>query len=78
MSSSAQNVGVIVRLERESFHILSMSGKVTEVKPQALHKKKEHRGTVALDSDQNTIQKKDIVTVIDGPNAVSTRHLAQN
>lgn len=67
---SAQNVGVIVRLERENFHVLSMQGKVVEAKPQALHKKKEFRNTFALDSEQNTIQKRDIVKVIDGPHSV--------
>lgn len=67
---SAQNVGVIVRLERENFHVLSMQGKVVEAKPQALHKKKEFRNTFALDSEQNTIQKRDIVKVVDGPHSV--------
>lgn len=60
-----------MRLERENFHVLSMQGKVVEAKPQALHKKKEVRNTVALDSEQNTIQKRDIVNVIDGPHSVS-------
>ncbi|XP_046400146.1 transcription elongation factor SPT5 isoform X2 [Ischnura elegans] len=64
-----QTVGVIVRLERESFHILSMHGKVVEAKPQALHKRKESRNAVALDSCQNTIQRRDIVKAIDGPHA---------
>lgn len=62
---------MIVRLERENFHVLSMLGKVVEAKPQALHKKKEFRNTVALDSEQNPIQKRDIVEVIDGPHSVS-------
>lgn len=48
-----------------------MQGKVVEAKPQALHKKKEFRNTVALDSEQNPIQKRDIVDVIDGPHSVS-------
>lgn len=71
---SAQTVGVIVRLEREIFQVLNMHGKVVEVKPQALHKKKEYRNTVALDSDQQTIQRRDIVKVIDGPHSVSVIH----
>lgn len=61
---------MIVRLEREIFHVLNMNGKVVEVKPQAIHKKKEQRNTIALDSDQQTIQRKDIVKVIDGPHSV--------
>jgi transcription elongation factor SPT5 len=64
-------VGVIVRLERENFHVLNMQGKVVEARPQALQKRKDSRYAVALDSEQNTIQKKDIVKVIDGPHAVS-------
>jgi hypothetical protein len=48
-----------------------MQGKVVEARPQALQKRKDSRYAVALDSEQNTIQKKDIVKVIDGPHAVS-------
>ena len=65
----AQTVGVIVRLERENFHVLSMHGKVIEARPQGLTKRRENRNAVALDSQQNTIQKKDIVKVVDGPHA---------
>ncbi|XP_014230506.2 transcription elongation factor SPT5-like [Trichogramma pretiosum] len=64
-----QTVGVIVRLERENFHILSMHGKVVEARPQGLTKRKENRNTVALDSQQNSIHKKDIVKVVDGPHS---------
>jgi hypothetical protein len=49
-----------------------MQGKVVEARPQALQKRKDSRYAVALDSEQNTIQKKDIVKVIDGPHAVSS------
>jgi hypothetical protein len=51
-----------------------MQGKVVEARPQALQKRKDSRYAVALDSEQNTIQKKDIVKVIDGPHAVSNFH----
>lgn len=64
-----QTVGVIVRLERENFHVLSMHGKVVEARPQGLTKRRENRNAVALDSQQNTIQKRDIVKVVDGPHA---------
>lgn len=77
----AQTVGVIVRLEKESFHVLGVQGKVLEVKPQALSKRRENRFTVALDSEQNTIQKKDVVKVIDGPHAGRSgevKHLYRN
>ena len=65
----ANTVGVIIRLERENFHVLSMNGKVVEARPQSLTKGGENRHAVALDSQQNTIQKRDIVTVIDGSHA---------
>lgn len=67
----AQTVGVIVRLEKESFQILSMSGKLVESKPQTLQKKRENRNAQALDLEQNPIQVRDIVKVVDGPHAVS-------
>lgn len=76
-----QTVGVIVRLERESFHVLGVQGKVIECKPQALQKRRENRFTMALDSEQNTIQKRDIVKVIDGPHAGRNgeiKHLYRN
>lgn len=64
-----QNVGVIVRLERENFHVLGMNGKVIECKPTALHKRRENRNTIALDADQNQIRRRDIVKVMEGPHA---------
>ncbi|XP_037941667.1 transcription elongation factor SPT5-like [Teleopsis dalmanni] len=64
-----QNVGVIVRLERENFHVLGMHGKVIECKPTALHKRRENRNTIALDADQNQIRRRDIVKVMEGPHA---------
>lgn len=76
-----QNVGVIVRLERENFHVLSMQGKVVVCKPQALHKKKEFRNAVSLDSENNTIQRKDIVKVVDGVHSGrkgEVKHLYRN
>ncbi|XP_065199636.1 transcription elongation factor SPT5-like isoform X2 [Planococcus citri] len=76
-----QTVGVIVRLEKEIFHVLNMHGKVVEVRPQALHKRKEYKNTLALDSDQQTIQRKDIVKVIDGPHSGrggEIKHLYRN
>lgn len=68
-SFSSQTVGVIVRLERENFHVLGMHGKVIECKPTALQKRRENQNTVALDSEQNQIRRKDIVKVLEGPHA---------
>uniref|UniRef100_A0A8B9P4T6 Transcription elongation factor SPT5 n=1 Tax=Apteryx owenii TaxID=8824 RepID=A0A8B9P4T6_APTOW len=65
-----QTVGVIVRLERETFQVLNMYGKVVTVRHQAVTRKKDNRFAVALDSEQNNIHVKDIVKVIDGPHSV--------
>ena len=63
----AQTVGVIVQIQREAFQVLNMHGKVQSVRPAALQKRRENRNAVALDSEQNAIQMRDIVKVIDGP-----------
>ncbi|VDP49355.1 unnamed protein product, partial [Heligmosomoides polygyrus] len=62
-----QNVGVIVRLEKETMEVLNQHGKVIRVKPQAIQGKKDSRHSQALDSQQNPIQCKDMVKIIDGP-----------
>ncbi|XP_028399581.1 transcription elongation factor SPT5-like [Dendronephthya gigantea] len=62
-----QTVGVIVRIERETFSILNQHGKVSQVRQQAVAKRKENKHAVALDCDQNTIQVRDVVKVVDGP-----------
>ncbi|KAH8035967.1 hypothetical protein HPB51_014090 [Rhipicephalus microplus] len=64
-----QTVGVIVRLEKENFQVLNMHGKLVQVKHQSVTKKCDARKAVALDSDQNQIQVRDIVKVIDGPHS---------
>nr|CAB3266712.1 transcription elongation factor SPT5 [Phallusia mammillata] len=62
-----QTVGVIVRLEKEYFQVLSMHGKVLHLKHQAVTRRKDTRFAMALDAEQNNIQCRDIVKVIDGP-----------
>ncbi|KAE9415962.1 hypothetical protein Angca_008385, partial [Angiostrongylus cantonensis] len=62
-----QSVGVIVRLEKETMEVLNQHGKVVRVKPQAIQGKKDTRHSQALDCQQNPIQCKDIVKIIDGP-----------
>ncbi|KAK3101764.1 hypothetical protein FSP39_006184 [Pinctada imbricata] len=64
-----QTVGCIVRLEKENFQVLSMHNKVINIKPQAVTRKRDTRNAVALDSENNNIQVKDIVKVIDGPHS---------
>ena len=46
-----------------------MHGKLVSIKPSALQKKRDNRNAVALDSEQNPIQNRDIVKVIDGPHS---------
>jgi transcription elongation factor SPT5 len=75
------SVGVIVRLERENFHVLSMNGKVIECKPTALQKRRENHNAVALDYEQNQLRKKDIVKVVEGPHTGrdgEIKHLYRN
>ncbi|VDL69227.1 unnamed protein product [Nippostrongylus brasiliensis] len=62
-----QNVGVIIRLEKETMEVLNQHGKTVRVKPQAIQGKKDSRHSQALDSQQNPIQCKDVVKIIDGP-----------
>lgn len=51
--------------------MLNNDGKTIQVKHQSISKKKDSRHAVALDSDNNNLQVKDIVKVIDGAHAVS-------
>ena len=50
-----------------------VSIQLVTVKPQAVNRKKDSRHAVALDAEQNNLQVKDIVKVIDGPHSVSIR-----
>jgi len=76
-----QNVGVIVQIQKENFQVLNMNGKVVSMKPAALQKKRENKNAVALDSEQNQIQVRDIVKCIDGPHSGrqgEIKHLFRN
>lgn len=64
-----QTVGIIVRMERDCFHVLNMHGKVVKARRQALTKRQVSILAAALDTNQNTIKKRDFVKVIQGPNA---------
>jgi len=77
----AQTVGVIVQIQKESFQVLNMLGKVVPMKPAALQKKRENKKAAALDSEQNAIQVRDIVKCIDGPHSGrqgEIKHLFRN
>ncbi len=61
--------------------MLNMHGKVIASKPASLQKKRENRNAVALDSEQNPVQKGDVVKVIDGPHSGrqgQIKHLFRN
>ena len=74
---SPQQVGVIVRLEKESLQILSMHGKVQTMKHTAVTKRRENRFATALDSESNSIQRNDIVKVVDGAHSVRVHTTSQ-
>lgn len=67
-----QTVGVIVRLEKENLQILTQQGRVRQYKSQAVTRKTEARKPMALDIDNNQIQIKDKVKVVDGPHKNKT------
>lgn len=67
--TDAQTVGVIVRLEKENFQVLTMHNKVISLKPAAITRKKDTRHAVALDSENNNVSVKDVVKVVDGPHS---------
>lgn len=71
--SSQQTVGVIVRLEKEAFKVLTQHGKEVNVPQHAIQLRKTR--AVALDNKQNSITSKDVVRVIQGPHLVSGRGL---
>ena len=61
----AQRVGVIVRLEKENFQILTNSGKVEHVPHQSVQKMREPKFARALDRDDNQLKPSDLVEICD-------------
>lgn len=45
--------------------------KILNLKPAAVTRKRDTKYAVALDSENNSIQVKDIIKVIDGPHSVN-------
>ena len=64
---SPDNVGVVVRIEKECLHILNIDGKVEVVPVQSVKKEKINRNPTTFDSQNNNLHLGDIVNVIDGP-----------
>lgn len=62
------NVGVIIRLEKEHLEVLNMHGVVNRIKPQAIIGKKDVKFAKVLDSQNNSVEAKDLVKIISGPN----------
>ena len=60
-----QTVGVIVRIERDSYRVLTHFDKLQSVKQQAVQKKNTRRA-VTLDKNNNSLSVKDLVRVLDG------------
>ncbi|RWS12398.1 transcription elongation factor SPT5-like protein, partial [Dinothrombium tinctorium] len=76
-----QTVGVIVRLEKENFQVLSMHGNLVHVKHQAVSKRRDSRRAVSLDTDQNQLQVRDHVKVMDGKQSglqAEIKHIYRN
>jgi transcription elongation factor SPT5 len=68
-------MGVIVRLEKETFRILTMNGKIVNMSHSAITKKRPNKYAAALDSESKTINIGDIVKIIDGVHRVLRRCL---
>jgi transcription elongation factor SPT5 len=63
-------VGVIVKIERDSFKVLDNTGNVQTILLQEMGHKRNTKHATALDCNQNTIAIGDVVRVIDGPHKV--------
>ena len=59
-------MGAIVRLEKETFRVLTMQNKLVTLKHSAVSIKRPNKFAAALDSENKTINVNDIVKVIDG------------
>ena len=66
VQTDANTMAVIVRLEKETFRVLTMHNKVATVNSQAISKKRPNKFAAALDSENKTINVNDIVKVIEG------------
>ena len=66
-------MGVIVRLEKETFRVLTMHNKVVTLNHSAVSKKRPNKFAAALDSENKTINVNDIVKVVDGVHNVKIK-----
>lgn len=63
-----QNVGVIVRIDKEAVTVLTNNGAAQEVKHQQLGLKRSSRNAVALDQNNNQLALGDLCKLEQGPN----------
>ena len=61
-------MGVIIRLEKETFRVLTMHNKTINVNQSSITKRKPNKFAAALDSENRTMNVNDIVKVVDGTN----------
>ncbi|KAK5578559.1 hypothetical protein RB653_008231 [Dictyostelium firmibasis] len=59
-------VGVIIKVERDSFKILDESSNVSTVKLQEVGNKRRNKSFTTLDAHHNTITSGDLIEVVDG------------
>ena len=60
-------MGVIVKIERDTFKILDNSGNIVVTTLQEIGRKRSSKDVESFDSHQNKITASDVVKVIDGP-----------
>jgi len=63
-----QNVGVIIRIDKESVTVLTNNGVAQDVKHQAMGMKRSSRQAVALDQNQNQLALEDLCRLEQGAN----------
>ncbi len=60
------SVGIIIKIERDSFRILDTSGHVQTIALQEMGNKKNNRNT-SFDAHRNPVVQGDVVSILDGP-----------
>ena len=59
-------VGVIIKVDRETFRVLDQNGTVRTVRPQEISQKRNTKHAMSLDSQSNSIQAGDSVRITEG------------
>lgn len=60
------SVGIIVKIERDSFRILDTGGHVQSVKLQEMGNKRNNKNATSFDSHRNPVVQNDLVAIQDG------------